>query len=163
MPVHIEIVSAAENVLAEKTLRVGVGNRLLHDLEQIAILAANVDVARVRAHRDSRDYHAFDHGVRIMLEDQSVFASPRLAFIAVAQDVFRLRRSLGNERPFQARVESRAAAPTQSRILDFVDNRVRLHAQRLAHRLVPVELDVAVDIRRALSKALRNYAYLIGM
>src|SRR5579862_7719378 len=43
VPVNVEILSAAENVFAEKAARVHVGNLLLHDFEKIAVLAANVD------------------------------------------------------------------------------------------------------------------------
>ena len=58
VPINVEVASAAENVFAEKSLGIGIGNRLLHDLQQIAVLAANVDVAslstRRRARRSSR-------------------------------------------------------------------------------------------------------------
>ena len=54
MPVDLEIVAAAENVLAQKSARVGVGDRLLHNLQQISVLAADVDVSGVRAGRQCR-------------------------------------------------------------------------------------------------------------
>src|SRR5579863_7448095 len=49
-------------------------------------------------------------------------------------------------------------APAQSRVLDLIDDRVRLHGKRLPHGFVAVKLDIAVDVRSALSKALRNDA-----
>src|SRR6266567_2979245 len=45
VPVDFKITSGTENVFAEKTFCVCISNRLLRDLEQIPILAANVDVA----------------------------------------------------------------------------------------------------------------------
>ena len=90
MPIHIEVVSTAENILAEEALRIGVFDRLLHDDRQVAILTANIDVSGMRADRDGGDHHAFDHSVRIMLEDQAILAGARLALIAIAQNIFRL-------------------------------------------------------------------------
>src|SRR5277367_5335133 len=49
VPVGLEVVAAAENVLPEKSSRVGIFDRFLHDLEQVSVLAANVDVSRMRA------------------------------------------------------------------------------------------------------------------
>src|SRR5437763_13012107 len=61
MPVHVEVVSASEDIFAEKAFRVRVGNCLLHDFEQVAILAANVDVTSMRADSDAGNHHAFNH------------------------------------------------------------------------------------------------------
>ena len=117
----------------------------------------------LRTHSEASDHYAFDHCVRVVLEDQPVFACTRFALVAITQNVFRFRGIFRNERPLQASIEPRAAAPPQSRVLDFIDDRLRLHGERLLHGLVAVEFEIAVDVRRALSKALRNYAYLVGM
>src|SRR6185437_6782910 len=68
-----------------------------------------------------------------------------------------------NERPLHSRCETCAAATTQSRSFYFVDDVVGLHLQRFPCGLVAVELDVAIDVLRALSKALGDDAHLIGM
>ena len=109
------------------------------------------------------DHHAFDDGVRIVLEDQPVFAGAGLALVAVAQHVLRLGRLLGHERPLHAGGESGAAAAAQVRRLHLVDDGVRLHGQRLLQRLVAVELEVAVEVGRAHAKALGDDLYFIGM
>ena len=114
MPINFKVASASEDVFAKKAFGVSVGNRLLHNLQQIPILTANIDVAGLRANRESRDHDAFNHRMRIVFENQAVFARARLALIAVAQNVFRLGRNLRNKRPLQSGVETRAAAPTQS-------------------------------------------------
>src|SRR5690242_11255325 len=101
--------------------------------------------------------------MRIMLENQPVFAGAWLTLVPVAQNVFRLRRRLRHERPLQAGVESGAAAPSQSRVLDLVDDRLRLHGERFPRGFVAVEFEVPVNVRRALSKALRDHSYLVGM
>src|SRR5579872_111583 len=97
MPVHFEVTAAAENVFAGESLGVGVGNRLLHDIEQIAILAANVNVSGAGPDRKPGNHHAFNHRMRIVFEDEAVLAGAGFALIAIAQNIFRLCRSLRNE------------------------------------------------------------------
>src|SRR5271166_5801833 len=97
MPINLEVVAAAENVLAQKSASIGVFDRLLHDLRKITVLPANVDVSGMCARGNSRDHDSFNDRVRIMLENQAVFTSAGLALIAIAQNVFRLRRLLGHE------------------------------------------------------------------
>src|SRR5205809_3551911 len=45
MPINFKIATGTEDIFAEKSFGVCIGNRLLRDLEQIPILATNVDVA----------------------------------------------------------------------------------------------------------------------
>ena len=80
--VEVEIEAGAVNVLAQIALRVGFGDGAVHDLDQVAILAANVDVAGVRIDRQAGDQHAFDQLVRIVLHQQAVLAGARLALVA---------------------------------------------------------------------------------
>src|SRR4051812_31692509 len=90
VPITIEPFAGAEDVVTKKSLGVSVVNRLLHYGEQVAILAADVDVSLLCANGESGDDHAFDDRVRVLLEDQAVFAGSWLGFIAVHQNVFRL-------------------------------------------------------------------------
>src|SRR5207245_2931030 len=113
MPVHIEVAPAAENVFAYEAARIGIGERLLHDFGKIAVLASDVDVAYGRPDGQSSDDHAFDHRMRIMLEDEPVFASSRFTLVAIAKNVLGLGGLLGNKRPFQAGVKSCATASAQ--------------------------------------------------
>ena len=149
--------------LAETATRVGVGNGLAHDVDQVAVFAADVDESDLRPNREARNHHAFDDRVRIVLQDQTVLAGAGLAFVAVAEDVLGFRRFLGHERPFHAGGKSGAAAPAQVRCLDLVDDPVRTQRERLLQRLVAVELDVAVNVGRTLPEALGNHAYFVGM
>ena len=115
------------------------------------------------SYRERGDHGPFNDRVRIVLKNQAVFAGAGFAFIAIAQNVFRFARLLGNERPFQPRAESSAATAAQAGVLDFIDDGVGLHGQRFLHSLIAIELNVAVDVRRALAKALGNDFYLVGM
>jgi hypothetical protein len=142
----------AEDVLAQKALRVGVGDGLLHDFEQVAILAAQVDEAGLRADGQAGDHRAFNHRMRIVQKDQVILAGSRLALVAVHQHVLRLGRLLGHERPLHAGREARAAAPAQAAGLHLVDDPLRPLREALLHGLVAAQLDVAVDVGRALPK-----------
>ena len=117
----------------------------------------------VRADGQAGDHHAFDHRMRIVLENQPVFAGAGLALVPVAQNIFRLGRLLGNERPLQPGAESRAATPAQAGILHLIDDAVRAHAQGLLHRLVAVQLQVAIDIGRTQAESFGDDFYFVGM
>src|SRR5581483_9795524 len=121
---------------------------------QIPILTADVDVSDMGLHGQGGNHHALDYGVRIVFEDQPVFAGPGFALVAVAQHILGLWRLLGNERPLHSGVESRATPAAKTRILYLINNRVRPHPQRFLDGLVAVERQVSIDIGRTLAKAL---------
>ena len=102
--------------------RVRLRDRLIHHIDQVAILAANVDVARVRIHRQARDQHAFDQLVRIVLDQHAIFAGAGLALVAVDHDVLGLGRGARHEAPLHSRGEARAAAAAQVGGLDLFDD-----------------------------------------
>src|ERR1035437_2683781 len=158
-----EINAGAEDVLADEAARVSVGHGLLHDLEQVAILAAHIDVAGLGAAGERRNHHALDDGVGIVLEDKAVFAGAGLALVAVAQHVLRLRGLLGHKRPLHASGEAGAPTATQIRRLDFVDDGIRPHRDGLLHGLVAVQFEIAVEIGRTHAEALGDDLDLIGM
>ena len=76
---------------------------------------------------------------------------------------FGFGRLLGDERPLHPGAEARAAAPPQAGVLDLIDDGVRLHAERLLHGLVAVQLEIAVNIGRTLAEALGDDLDLVGM
>src|SRR5947209_3918555 len=49
VPIAIELLAGAKDVMAEKALGIGVVDSLLHDGQQVAILAADIDVSLLRA------------------------------------------------------------------------------------------------------------------
>src|ERR1700716_1395653 len=57
---HIEIKSAAEDVLAQVACLVGFRERFVHDVQDVAILTADVNISLVRAHRAAGDYDSLD-------------------------------------------------------------------------------------------------------
>ncbi len=118
----VEVDAGAEDVFAEEALRVGIGDGLLDDLEEVAILAAQIDEAHLRADGEAGDHGAFDDGVRVVQEDDVVFAGAGLGLVAVDQDVLGLLGLLGDEGPLHAGGEACAAASAQAGGLHGVDD-----------------------------------------
>src|SRR6266851_2192660 len=146
---QIKIEARAEDIVAQVVARIRFVESGLHDVEDVAIFAANVDEAFRRAYRASRNDDAFDHLVRVHLHQWTVFAGAGLGFICVADDIFLLRRSLGNKRPLHAGGEARAAAPAEVRFLDFVDDRLWRHfLERFFQSLVAVVLQIHIELVR---------------
>ena len=55
------------------------------------------------------------------------------------------------------------AASAQARVLYLINDCIGLHGESLLHGFVAVQFEVAIDVRRALSKALRDDLYFVGM
>ena len=163
----VEVDAGAEDVFAQEAPCVGVCDRAFHDVQQVPILAAQIDEAQLRADGEARDHRALDDCVRVLAEEDVVLAGSRLALVAVHQHVLRLGRGLRHKAPLHARGEARATAPTQAAGLHGVDDPSRhcLRALRngLLHRRVAVQLDVSVDVGRALAEAPLQDDDLIGM
>src|ERR1700733_6592193 len=145
---ELEVEAAALDILAEIILRVGFGDGGVHDVDDVAIFAANIDVAPVRADGLARDDHALDQLVRVHFHQRAVFTGAGLAFVGVGQNVFRLGGVFGNEAPLHADREARATASAQIRLFHFVDDRFRGHFQGFFERLIAFGFQVRVDLAR---------------
>src|SRR5207244_9727197 len=95
--------------------------------------------------------------------DQAVFAGPGFALVTVDQNVLGLVGLFGYKGPFHAGREAGAAASAEVGSLDFVDDVVRLHLQRLLDSLVAIKLQMAIDVGSAFAKALRDNVDFGGM
>src|SRR6266852_6201113 len=148
---QVEIETGAKDIFAEIVARISFVERGLDDVEHVAVFPANVNEAVVRIDRAAGDGDALDHLVRIHLHQRTVFAGARFGFVRIADDISGFRRILGDEGPFHAGGEARAAAPAEVRFLDFVDDRFRRHLlQRSFQRLIAVVLQVDIDLVRIL-------------
>src|SRR5690606_3854368 len=81
-----------------------------------------------------------DQRVRVVHHQRQVLAGARLALVGVDDEVVRLPVVLRNEAPLETRREPRAAASAQPRVLDELNQVVRVHGERLAQGEVAVEL-----------------------
>ncbi len=100
--------------LPRKPLLVGFGDCALDDLEQVAILAAEIDEAHLGADGEAGDHGALDDGVRVFEEDHVIFTGAGLGLVAVDQDVLGLGGDLGDEAPLHAGGKAGAAAAAQA-------------------------------------------------
>ena len=147
MGAKLEIEPGAAQVLAEIAAAVGFRQRPIDNLEEVAILASNIDETLVSLDGIARDDNAFDELMRVILHQGAVFAGAGLALIRVAHHVLGLRRLLGDKTPFHARIEAGAAAAAQAGVLHLVDDVFRFHGQGFFQSLVPAMLQVDVNGR----------------
>ncbi len=145
MRVEIEIETRSLDVLAQVAARIRFGDGAIHGLDQVAILAANIDVALVRIDGAAGDQNALDQLVRIVLHQQPVLASARLAFVGVDDDVLRLGRRARHEAPLHAGGKSRAAAAAQGGSFHFLDDLLGRHLHGLEKGLVAVGGEIGVE------------------
>ena len=107
--------AAAEDVVAEKSVRARFVDRVLQAFGAERILAADVEEAALTAGREAGDRHRFDDRERIAVEQHAILERAGLGFVGVADEVVRPRRLLGDGVPFSSRRESGAAATHQAR------------------------------------------------
>src|SRR5262249_22740285 len=80
--VHIDVAveSGTEDVFAEEAALISLREGLLHNLQDVPVFAANVDVIVSRAQGVRRDDHSLDHLVRVVTHQVAVFARAGFRF-----------------------------------------------------------------------------------
>ena len=105
------VVVLALGIVAVAIYKLGqAANLFAKDFFLKMIFVANVNNAALCAGDDAGDEHAFDDEMRQMRHDEAVLDCPGLAFIGVADDVFRRARMVAEALPLGAGGEPRAAA-----------------------------------------------------
>ena len=136
---HVEVEGLAQDLLAQ----IARGVRLVDGVPQppggVHGLTADVDVRPLRPDGVRRDDRTLDQRVRVVGHQREVFARTRLTLVRVDHKVVRLVVVLGNEAPLHAGGEARTATAAQTRVLDELDQLVRVDRQRLTQRAVAVE------------------------
>src|SRR6185437_1863783 len=110
MRAKFEIKTAVANIFAEVALRVSLREGSIHDVNDVAILAANIYEAAIRRDGATCDHHALDQLMWIHFHQRAILAGSWLAFVGIAEDVFGPVIALGNEAPFHAGRKTCAAA-----------------------------------------------------
>jgi hypothetical protein len=150
MDVDVAVESRAENVFAQIAAVVSRLQSLLQNLQDVPILAANVDVIVARPQGVSRDDHPLDHLVRVVAHQVAVFARARLRFVGVADDILRPLRFFRNEAPLQPGRKPRAAATAKGRLLDLFDDLIgRELFERFGKGLIAAVFDVNINVAGA--------------
>src|SRR5437867_10608093 len=105
----------AQDILPQKTLRIGLLDGLLHDPVAFHELPTNVAVNGAGLDGVSSDQDSFEDLMRIALQEDSVLEGSRLAFIGIDNEVSWLFRALGHEGPLEPAGKARSAPPAQVR------------------------------------------------
>ena len=138
MHVKIEIPASARGIPPQQTSIIGFLDRGFENNALIIIFAADIDVAGMRPHRETRDQATFDQRMRIMANDIAILAGAGFRFIGIHHQIRRPAIGLlRHEGPFHAGRETRAASATQARILDAINHRIAT-ARNDRRRTIPI-------------------------
>ena len=85
---HVQVKSAAEDVVAQQAVGLGLGHRRLEPLDGQGIFGANVDIGLRGADGIGGEGHALDEPMRVALDHGPVHERPGIAFIGVADQIF---------------------------------------------------------------------------
>ena len=130
--VQLKAEIAAQNVVAQQTCGTRFFQRFFKPVIGLENFAVNVVVAHRDAHGIGGNGHAFNHDVRVELQDVAVFAGTWLAFIRIAHQVFLTWKLARHEAPLQAGRKARTATPAQCRFFDRCNHLVLRHASHCA-------------------------------
>mmetsp|Transcript_9163 Transcript_9163/g.41720 ORF Transcript_9163/g.41720 Transcript_9163/m.41720 type:complete len:221 (+) Transcript_9163:1753-2415(+) len=138
MDVDVKVNPGAARVLAEVSRGVRLIARLLEVETLVDVLAADVDVARARAHGGSRDEATFEEFVRVVPHDLAIFARAGFGLVGVDDQVRGTAvADLGHEGPLETGGETCTSASAQARRLHLVHDPVGTHEHELLG-VVPV-------------------------
>src|ERR1700722_4022071 len=124
---HVEVERpAVDVVLADQLGLIGLIDRGLKMLALADELAAHIDVAGMRAHREACDQTALDQQMRIVPHDLAVLAGAGLGLVGIDDEIARpaVFGFLRHEGPLHPGRESGAATAAQARRLHLVDGPV---------------------------------------
>ena len=138
MHVKIEIPASARGIPPQQTSIIGFLDRSFEDNAFVVVFTPNINIARMRPHRETSDQAAFDQGMRIMANNVAILAGAGLGFIRIHHQIGRPTiRLLRHEGPFHAGREARTASATQAGILDAFNHRIAT-ARNNRRRTIPI-------------------------
>ena len=115
---QLEAEVRAHDVVAQKACSTRLVKGRFKAFVGLENFAVDVVVAHADAHGIGCNGHAFDHDVRVVLQDFTVFASTRLTLVGVAHQILLAGKLAGHEAPLQAGGKARTAATAQARLFD---------------------------------------------
>ena len=165
MHINLKVIAAVEDVFAEETGRLGLGDCLFQHLPAGGELAADVEVGQLHPVGEAAEDHSLQQLVRILMDDLAVLEGAGLRFVRVADQIDRLRNLGGiDEAPLHPRGKTGAAASAQLALLHFLPDGVGPHREAFLQVLVAPVLAVARDVRRVAGRIhmLQDQAPFLG-
>ncbi|CAB4846512.1 unannotated protein [freshwater metagenome] len=141
----VEIEARPEDVLAQETCRISLGDSGGDPTHGVRNLAADVDEGVVRADRIGRVDTSLDQGVRVGEHEWDVLAGTRLGLISVDHEVVRFTVVLGHEAPLHTGGEACATTTAETGLLDECDHLVGMHTEGHRNHVVTAVTAVAAD------------------
>jgi len=136
----------SQNVFAQKAGFLGGGDGQGEVQHRQGIFVAHVDIPFGRADGVSADDHALENAVRIAFHQAAVHVSAGIAFVAVADDVFRRAVRPAAAFPFDAGRKSSSAPSAEPRFFHFIDHAFRRHfGQGFGQRAVAADNQIVLD------------------
>jgi hypothetical protein len=159
MNVHLQIVTAATNIFTEETFGPGFFQRFIQDFCAVHHFATDVDVGEMHVVRKTRDGHAFEQLVRILIHYLPVLERAGFGFVRVADEIDRLAALAVNEAPLEAAGKTCATTTAQAGNFHVLADLFRagnffaigqilgLDGERLLERVVAAMTQIAFDVR----------------
>ena len=143
---NIEVETAIENVLAKQAILIRIGNRLDPTFDAQEKLAPDVNERALRLHGVGGNDDPFDDLMRIALDDGAILEGAWLSFVGIDRQITDDVSPRGHKTPFQPGGKTGAAAPTQARAFDQVNDVSRPHGQRFAHGLITAMIEISGNL-----------------
>ena len=115
----IEVIVCAENSFPEKIFGASLLQCTLENPGAFNKLAPDVDVSQMHVIGVAGDDHAFEHLMRVFVDDLFVFERARLGFIGIADEINRLSALAIDEGPLQSAGKTGPSTTTQAGYPDF--------------------------------------------
>ena len=142
---QVQLVIGAHDVLAQNARCVRIVNGMLDMLARQGVFVANVEHAHLGANGQCANDHALDNGMGASLHGGAVHKRARVAFVAVAHDVFRRDVVACRAAPLPPRGEARATLTAQTALFHLGDNLVGRHGQGLLQTFIATRCKVLIQ------------------
>ena len=126
-------------------MRIGFGQSLVHNVDQVAVFATNVDPTFFCAYGQGGNQNAFNQLVRVELNQQPVFAGAWFRFIGIHNNVFRLVQLTGHKTPFHAGWKSCSTTTAQGGSFHFINDLILRHADRFFQSHITLVSKICID------------------
>ena len=115
-----------------------------NSLDGQGVLGPDIDIALLGTYHVASDDHSLDNLVRVALQDHPIHKCARVSLVGIADDVFWAALCLPAGLPLAMGRKARASPTAQSRFPQLLDNRLRLHLQRLVQAGITAAGDVLI-------------------